>query len=122
MMSCGCGSKPAIINLVSGDELPKLVVQIKNNTSSQVVDLSGSGITVKFRFREQGSSTTLFEETMVKIGTGSTGGASLTWPAGKLDVEAGRYEGEVSITSGSNVQTIFDLILFNVRKRFSAPA
>lgn len=110
-------SKP-LINLVSGDSRPDLIFQITNRNDGSIVDLVSSAITVFMKFRERGSATTIADITCEKT-LPESGICTLKWPIGTLDVEAGRYEGEVYLNDGGDIQTDFEVVKFKLREGFA---
>mgnify|MGYP003131254146 FL=1 len=117
------------IKLVVGDTLPVLNFTLKDsntaasgktldaedNTTWAPVDISNG--TVKLRIRKVGETTVLSTIT-ASIVSGSAGTCTLAWPSGTWTA-AGTYEGEIEFTtSGSAIQTVQDLIKFQVRDDF----
>lgn len=123
------------ILLVQGDTLPSLVVSLYRDDYSYPMDLRGC--TVRMRFREAGSDTVkaiLIGQLMPGVDFGGTGNPSLAPPYDQADGRGGRvqfnwgvddldaegaYEGEVEVTSASNlIQTVYDVMKFKVRSQF----
>lgn len=104
------------IKLVQGDTRPTLVCTITDENTGDPVGLDGA--TVIMKFREVGSETV--KDTLTGIVTNAaTGQVIFNWTPTALDGEPGFYEGEISITfSDSTVQTVYDVIKFNLRKDF----
>ena len=48
-----------VIRVVQGDEKPDIIVQIKDNNTGSVIDLSAATTTVVIKFRASGSETIL---------------------------------------------------------------
>lgn len=123
------------ILLVQGDTLPSLVVSLYKDDYSSPMDLRGC--TVRMRFREAGSDTVkaiLIGQLLSGVDFGGTGVPSsdppydqadgrggrvqFNWGVDDLDAE-GAYEGEVEVTSASNlIQTVYDVVKFKVRSQF----
>lgn len=117
-MSKCCGTSGRI-NLVANDTRPKILVQMKDKVSKEPINLAPANVTVFMKFREEGASTSLFEMTATKVGTGETGITLYEFPVTGLQLDEGDYEGEVRINEGTNIdQTIFDIIEFFLRKDF----
>lgn len=117
------------VKMVTGDTLPEVTVNLKDSNtaaSGQTLDENNSdtwapivltGATVRMRIRTVGSTTVLKTLTMT-ITDATNGKAATTFPADTF-AESGVYEGEVEVTfSGGGVQTLYDLIKFNVRSDF----
>ena len=117
------------IKLVVGDTLPELNFTLKDSntaaagktldaddsTTWAAVNLSGS--TVRFRIREVGSTSVLSTITATITGA-STGQVAVAFPSGTWTT-ACTFEGEIEhTTSGGGIQTVQDLIKFQVRDDF----
>ena len=117
------------IKLVVGDTLPELNFTLKDSntaaagktldpddsTTWAAVNLSGS--TVRFRIREVGSTSVLSTITATVTGA-STGQVAVAFPSGTWTT-SGTFEGEIEhTTSGGGIQTVQDLIKFQVRDDF----
>jgi hypothetical protein len=117
------------IKLVVGDTLPELNFTLKDSntaaagktldaddsTTWAAVNLTGS--TVRFRIREVGSTTVLSTITATVTGA-STGQVAVAFPSGTWTT-SGTFEGEIEhTTSGGGIQTVQDLIKFQVRDDF----
>lgn len=117
------------IKLVVGDTLPELNFTLKDSntaaagktldaddsTTWAAVNLTGS--TVRFRIREVGSTSVLSTITGTITGA-STGEVTITFPSSTW-TSAGTFEGEIEhTTSGGGIQTVQDLIKFQVRDDF----
>ena len=117
------------VKLVVGDTLPELNFTLKDsntaaagktldpddNTTWAAVNLTGS--TVRFRIREVGSTTVLSTITATVTGA-STGQVAVAFPSGTWTT-SGTFEGEIEhTTSGGGIQTVQDLIKFQVRDDF----
>jgi hypothetical protein len=117
------------VKLVVGDTLPELNFTLKDSntaaagktldaddsTTWAAVNLSGS--TVRFRIREVGSTSVLSTITATVTGA-STGQVTVAFPSGTWTT-SGTFEGEIEhTTSGGGIQTVQDLIKFQVRDDF----
>tara|TARA_B100000902_G_scaffold182397_1_gene175171 strand:- start:1294 stop:1668 length:375 start_codon:yes stop_codon:yes gene_type:complete len=117
------------IKLVVGDTLPELNFTLKDSntaaagktldaddsTTWAAVNLTGS--TVRFRIREVGSTSVLSTITATVTGA-STGQVAVAFPSGTWTT-SGTFEGEIEhTTSGGGIQTVQDLIKFQVRDDF----
>ena len=117
------------IKLVTGDAEPMLTITLKDaNTAAggqtldendsdtwAAIDLTGS--TVRLRMRAIGS-TTIKATLTCAISNAINGVITTNFPTGTLDT-AGTFEGEIEITYPTGgIQTLQDLIKFQVRKDF----
>lgn len=108
------------IRLVRGDTQPPLLFQIIDRANLQPVNLEPPHMVPKAKFREAGTSATLFTATLTKIpGAEWNGQVRLDWPAGGLDVDDGVYELEAYVESaGAQIQTCYNVIRIRVREDF----
>lgn len=122
------------IKLVQGDTRPQIRFSLTDDTTGQVIDITGS--TVYMKFRAVGSDTILFTRTGTLIPgiiledgsvstaapyniAGSGGLVVFTFAAGNLDIEPGPYEAELEVVFGDGgVQTVYQLQKFIVRADF----
>lgn len=116
------------VKFVTGDSLPEVTVNLKDSNtaaSGKVLDendsttwapINLSGATVRMRIRQVGSDAIIKTLTMT-ITDALNGKAVTDFPS--TFTTPGVFEGEVEITfSTGGVQTIYDLIKFNVRGDF----
>lgn len=125
------------IKLVQGDTRPQLRYVVTDETTGQIVDISGA--TTKLRFRAAGTTVVLFTLTgylqsgiededgnVTQAGPGQAyetpgkgGRVAFQFGAGNLDVPPGAYEGELEVTFGdTSVQTVYSPTKFVVRAQF----
>ena len=117
------------IKLVKGDTLPELTITLKDSNtaaSGQTLDpedqdtfapINITGGTVRVRVREIGE-TTILKTITASITDASGGKVAMLFPSDTFP-DAGVYEAEVEFTkSDGNIQTVNDLIKFNVRDDF----
>ena len=117
------------IKLVVGDTLPELNFTLKDsntaaavktldpddNTTWAAVNLTGS--TIRFRIREVGSTSVLSTITGT-ITNAANGQVAVAFPSGTWTT-SGTFEGEIEqTTSSGGIQTVQDLIKFQVRDDF----
>tara|TARA_B100000900_G_scaffold30276_2_gene23014 strand:+ start:32 stop:406 length:375 start_codon:yes stop_codon:yes gene_type:complete len=117
------------VKLVVGDTLPELNFTLKDSntaaagktldpddsTTWAAVNLSGS--TVRFRIREVGSTSVLSTITAT-VTSAANGQLTVAFPSGTWTT-SGTFEGEIEhTTSGGGIQTVQDLIKFQVRDDF----
>lgn len=89
-----------------GDDLPPFYGRICNQDSDAWVDISVATTIVTAKLRLKGTATVLQTIVCTKPNGGSDGVFLLTWPATAFDVDAGRYEVEVSVAFNGSIQTI----------------
>lgn len=122
------------IQLVKNDTRPTIVVAMVDRDTWSPIDVSNASTNATMKFRAAGSTTVLQTITAAKLpyqllsdGTldlsvstpGAGGRVSFAWPPSALNVTPGYYEGEVSISfNDGTLQTIYDLLRFNIRDRF----
>lgn len=106
-----------IIRVVQGDEKPDIVVQIKDNNTGSVIDLSAASTTVVIKFRAAGSTTILSTINTTKVDA-INGKVMFNFSGGILDVDPGLYEGEIEINFNGSIQTVYDPLKFRVRQEF----
>lgn len=122
------------LKFVQGDTKPALFVALKTRTGLPI-DVSASNAVVKLRIRIRGGGATketitgtkkpglltddgTLDTTGVYATAGRGGCVEFPWTSTSLDTP-GAYEGEVEITYGDgSVQTVFDVIKFQVRQQF----
>lgn len=125
------------IKLVQGDTRPQLRYVVSDETTGQIVDISGS--TVLLKFRAAGTTAVLFTLTgylqsgiedadgnVTQAGPGEAyatpgkgGRVAFQFGAGNLNVPPGAYEGELEVTFGdTSVQTVYSPTKFVVRAQF----
>jgi hypothetical protein len=116
------------VKFVTGDTLPEVTLTLRDsntaasgktldsNDDSTWAPINLTGASVKLRIREVGSDTLIKTLTM-SITDAANGKAATDFPS--TWTTPGVYEGEVEITfSTGGIQTIYDLIKFNVRGDF----
>lgn len=106
------------IKLVKDDTRPALVCTITDDTTGDVIALTGA--TVLLKFRALGS--TELQATVTGTITNGPNGQVTFYPStnpAMLTGDAGDYEGEIEITfSDGTVQTVYDVLKFKVRADF----
>lgn len=104
------------IKLVQGDTRPYIKLTLKDVDGTPI---NVSGATVNFKFRQSGSTSTLFTVVCSQPNGGTDGVVVFNFPVGGLNVDPGAYEGEVEIHfTETDVQTVYDLLKFSVRGQF----
>ena len=118
------------INLVAGDSKPEINFTLKDSNTAAagltldpddsatwgIIDITDPTVTVKFR--ALGGSTVLDTMTCIKVAP-TDGTCYMPCGTDTLDVAAGTYEGEISLTyTSGGVLTLFDRLKFKVRDDF----
>jgi hypothetical protein len=80
------------------------------------IDLTSA--TVNVYFRQVGSESVLSTLSAQIQGAATNGEVTFNFPGSTLDVEPGLYEGEVEIDFGGEIQTVYEILKFNVRDQF----
>lgn len=107
-----------VIKLVQGDTRPALVATLTDQTTSNVIDLSGSTVVLKFRELNADTLTATVPGTLVDP---QMGVCIFNWEEAPnaLSGEPGTYEGEVEITFPDGTkQTVYDPLYFVLRAQF----
>lgn len=104
------------IKLVQGDNLPYIRVALKNADETPM-DVSDATVVVKFR--ATGSTDTLSVINCTFVTDGTDGLVVFNFPGTTLSVPAGLYEGEIEIDFAGQIQTVYNLLKFQVREDFS---
>jgi len=93
---------PIIIH--AGDLRPDLYFQIMDQDG--FINLNSATSIVTLKTRAHGTTTVLQTIICSKVYNGTTGWVKVEWPAASWDVDAGRYEGEISVDFNGEVQTV----------------
>ena len=125
------------IKLVHGDTNPQILCSLTDDTTGNIIDISGS--TTNLKFREEGTTTVLFSllgnlqsgildstGNIILSGVGQTyavagsgGLVAFQFLTGNLLVDPGYYEGELEVTfSTGAIQTVYSPVKFSVRAQF----
>jgi len=110
----------ATIDLVAGDNLPFIPLQITDAATNLPIDLSPTGTAAVMKMYPVGGiaagTAPLATVNCVYVTTGTDGKIMFNFPGTTLQVPAGVYEGQIVVTFGSgNKQTVNDLLKFRVR-------
>lgn len=108
----------ATVDLVAGDNLPFIGLQLTDAATGNPIDLSpvGTSAVVLFRPLNGAGSPPLSTIPCTYVTNGTDGKITFNFPGTTLQVPAGQYEGQIVITFGNgNVQTVYDLLRFRVR-------
>lgn len=105
------------IKLVQNDTRPALVCTITDDTTGNVVNVTGA--TALLKFRALGSTT--LQATVSGSITDGPNGQITFYPASAPEMltVSGEFEGEIQITfADSQIQTVYDVLKFKVRSDF----
>ena len=105
--------------LVKDDVGTQVQAILTRDDDGSAVDLTGS--TTVMRFRKKGTTAVLFTLSNINTVAGdlTNGIAVFQFGAGNLNVDEGKYEGEVEATlSSGEVGTVFEILDFFVRADF----
>jgi len=107
------------IKLVQGDNLPYIRLSLTDPTTGLAINVADPQVVVRVYFRAAGDDTVLATIVCSKVNGGTGGIVRFNFPNGVLDVEPGLYEGEVEIDFDGQVQTVYEVLKFNVRSQFA---
>lgn len=107
-----------VIELVEDDVNVKRYFQIIEKNDASAKNIVGKTITARLRLKN--ASTTLWQDTC-NIIQGTTGLCELVFDGTELDLTAGsRYEIQIYVNSGSDIETVLDLIDIKIIAKFAA--
>ena len=107
------------IKLVQGDTLPYIKLTLTDPATGEAINVSDPDTIVRVYFRAAGSTTILSTLVCEKVNGGTTGIVKFNFASGQLNVAPGSYEGEVEIEFDGQIQTVYDVLKFNVRSQFA---
>ena len=96
--------QPIVVH--AGDDRPSIFLRVLDQDSGCFADLSSSAIVLIAKFRLRNATTILQAVRCTKVNSGLDGLVQFDWPSDALDVAAGRYEIEVSISYSSTTGSI----------------
>ena len=105
------------IKLVQGDSFPAITLTLRL-TDGTPLRLSDATTVVRVYFRAAGTDTVLSTITCSKLDA-ENGVVKFGFYNGELDVDPGSYEGEVEVDFGGDIQTVFEVLKFQVRAEFA---
>ena len=112
----------ATLLLVQGDTKSQIQATITRSNDGSAVDLTAAS-SIVMRFRAEHGNSILSTLTGQQASSGDYANGIVTFEFGStdLDVDAGDYEGEIEITysSDSTKETVFEVIKFIVREDFA---
>jgi len=108
-----------MLYLVQNDAGTQLRVVLTREDDGAAVDLTDA--TVRLKFRKKG--TTTLSSTLTSIATSnedkSAGVALFEFSASNLDIDEGKYEGEIEATFGNgSTESVFEVLDFYIREDF----
>ena len=112
----------ATLLLVQGDTKTQIQATITRSDDGSAVDLnSASSVVMRFRAEHGTSILSTLTATEASSGDFAAGKATFEFGSSTLDVDAGDYEGEIEITysSDSTKETVFEVLKFIVREDFA---
>jgi hypothetical protein len=103
------------IKLVRGDNRPYIRLALKD-VDGDPINLADSDVRVYFR---AAGATSILSTITCTITDAANGEVVFNFPGNTLDVEPGPYEGEVEVDFGGEIQTVYQVLKFNVRDQFA---
>lgn len=110
------------LRLVSADNLPNVQATLTNQTTGKAIDISDPATVVTVRMRALNGTAILATVQGLPVNTGTDGIFSFGFPGNALDVPAGQYEFEVSVSFNGSVETVYDTIKAQIRTSFAQAA
>jgi hypothetical protein len=107
------------IKLVRNDNRPYIRLTLTSSIDGTPIDVSAVDTDVNVYFRAVGTTTVLTTLVCSKPNGGADGVVQFSFPNGALDVPAGSYEGEIEISFGGSLQTIYQPLKFVIREEFA---
>ena len=107
------------IRVVEGDTGTAFVFRLEDDLTQEAVDLTDPTTTVAFAVQlEYGGVPRTSNIAMEKVSGGADGEVRLPWAGGELvGADDGDFTGEIRITEGGEVVTVFETIRVRVRAR-----
>lgn len=102
------------IELVQGDQLPRVTVDVTAGRGGDLVSLTGV-TSASLKFRAAGTDTVL---ATIACDIEPPSAVAFEFPEGVLDVPAGDYEGEIELMFATRPHTLFNPLRFKVRAQF----
>lgn len=102
------------IDLVSGDQLPRITVDVIAGRGGDPVTLTGL-TSASLKLRALGTEPVL---ATIACDIEPPSAVAFEFPEGALDVPAGEYEGEIELIFGTRPHTLFTPLRFRVRAQF----
>lgn len=107
------------ILLVQGDTSPQVKVTLTRKDTGTAEDLTGS--TVKLHFRKKATTTLLFSITGQSTADEATAGTTIfAFSNTQLNLNPGKYEGEVEVETSAGVkESVYEIVDFVLREDFA---
>lgn len=104
--------------LVQGDIGSQIAATITREDNNEAVDLTDA--TAVLKFRKKGTTTILSTLTFVSTAAQKSNGVAVfSFTESSLDVDEGKYEGEIQVTFDSGaIETVYEVEDFYVRADF----
>lgn len=106
------------IKLVSGDNLPNVQVTLTNETTGLPIDLSPANTLITVKMRALGTTTVLATLQGSLVNTGTDGLMQFGFPGSALNVPAGAYEFQISVSFNGNIETVYETLKAQIRTAF----
>lgn len=106
-----------VIKVVKGDTKPLITLTLTDEETGDPFDLSNETTTVYVNFRASGSTAEPQVIDCVKTDA-ANGVVQFDFSGGILDVDPGMYEGEIKVSLGGALHTVYDVLKFRVRSDF----
>jgi hypothetical protein len=106
----------AKIRLVQGDNRPYITLTLSDSLGAPI-NLTDASVVMYFR--AVGTTDVLATIICTVLDGGTSGKIVFNFPGATLNVPAGLYEGEISVTFGNETQTVYDVLKFQVREQFA---
>jgi len=106
------------ILLIQGDT-PNIRVTLTREDTGNVIDVSEA--TVYLHFRKKGATTVLFSATgNSTVAQAGNGIVDFSFTSVQMDIDPGKYEGEVEIVfDNGNRETVYEILEFLLRADFA---
>lgn len=106
------------IKLVSGDNLPNVQVTLTNETTGLPIDLSPANTIISVKMRALGTTTVIATLAGSVVNTGTDGLMQFGFPGTSLQVVAGAYEFQISVSFNGNLETVYETLKAQIRAPF----
>lgn len=106
-----------VIKVVKGDTKPLITVTLTDEDTGDPFDLSAGDTTVYINFRAVGSTAEPQVINCTKTDA-VNGVVQFDFSGDILNVDPGMYEGEIKVSLGGALHTVYDVIKFRVRSDF----
>ena len=104
--------------LCTANDTAPLIVTIRDQTTGLPIDLTAV-TSISLKFAATGTTVALATVTPTVYGTPTNGQISIPMTTLLASRAAGTYDGEVSLTTASGIETLQDYMTFQVRSEFA---